>query len=104
MTTVCTFLSQRSLCTLVCKWTYIGHTPSGGQQVVANAFTCHSFTIYIVLIFICHLHQDSDVSRGWNESFWQEVGLADFVEEGYSRIGTVCVLVCTCVQIWDQIH
>ncbi|XP_040264002.1 FGGY carbohydrate kinase domain-containing protein isoform X1 [Bufo bufo] len=40
----------RSLCTLVCKWTY-----------------------------------SSD--RGWDDSFWKEIGLEDVIEDNYSKIG-----------------
>ena len=31
---------------------------------------------------------DSNLCHGWNESFWNGIGLGDLVEEGYSRIGT----------------
>jgi len=30
----------------------------------------------------------SDVTQGWNDSFWNGIGLDDLVSEGYSRIGT----------------
>lgn len=30
----------------------------------------------------------SGMSQGWNESFWNGIGLDDLVAEGYSRIGT----------------
>jgi FGGY-family pentulose kinase len=42
----------RSLCTTVCKWTYLGH------------------------------------AGGWQDSYFQAVGLDDLAEEGYRRIGT----------------
>jgi FGGY-family pentulose kinase len=48
----------RSLCSLVCKWTYLGH------------------------------HKTSDDKAGWSDVFWRIIGLADLVEEGYQRIGT----------------
>lgn len=31
---------------------------------------------------------DSDLNQGWNDSFWNGIGLDDLVTEGYSRIGT----------------
>nr|XP_032813588.1 FGGY carbohydrate kinase domain-containing protein isoform X1 [Petromyzon marinus] len=40
----------RSLCCVVCKWTY-------------------------------------NVDSGWDQSFWDEIGLSDICQEGYSRIG-----------------
>jgi FGGY-family pentulose kinase len=42
----------RSLCTTVCKWTYVGH------------------------------------AEGWNAGFLRQIGLGDFVDEGFRRIGT----------------
>jgi FGGY-family pentulose kinase len=48
----------RSLCSLVCKWTYLG------QQQKENAV------------------------QGWSDSYWQEIGLGDLVDAGYERIGT----------------
>ena len=49
----------RSLCSLVCKWTYLAHEQKG------NAV------------------------QGWSDSYWKEIGLGDLVAEGYRRIGTV---------------
>ncbi|KAG8058257.1 hypothetical protein GUJ93_ZPchr0002g22959 [Zizania palustris] len=56
----------RSLCTTVCKWTYLGHA---------------------------HMEQwkESD-SRdmeacGWDEVFWEEIGLGDLVEGNHAKIG-----------------
>lgn len=48
----------RSLCSLVCKWTYLGHKKTG------------------------------DDKAGWSDTYWQTIGLGDLVEEGYRRIGT----------------
>jgi FGGY-family pentulose kinase len=48
----------RSLCSLVCKWTYLGHK------------------------------RDSGDLAGWSDSYWQEIGLGDLVAEKYRRIGT----------------
>lgn len=30
----------------------------------------------------------SELTCGWNDSFWREIGLGDLVDEGYARIGT----------------
>jgi D-ribulokinase len=48
----------RSLCSLVCKWTYLGHKKTG------------------------------DDKAGWSDAYWVKVGLGDLVEQGYRRIGT----------------
>ncbi|MCH7526597.1 MAG: FGGY family pentulose kinase [Planctomycetes bacterium] len=50
----------RSLCTTVCKWTYLGHESPA----------------------------QSDAIGRWDDSFFRGIGLADLVEEGYQRIGT----------------
>ncbi|HUU94796.1 MAG TPA: FGGY-family carbohydrate kinase [Phycisphaerae bacterium] len=50
----------RSLCSTVCKWTYLGHEQA---------------------------HAKGSVGR-WEDTFFRQVGLADFVDEGYRRIGT----------------
>ena len=47
----------RSLCTTVCKWTYLGHEAR------------------------------SDDTAGWADEFWRSIGLGDLVEEGYERVG-----------------
>jgi FGGY-family pentulose kinase len=49
----------RSLCSLVCKWTYLGHEK-----------------------------KKSDLA-GWSDAYWEQIGLGDLVAEGYKRIGTV---------------
>lgn len=51
----------RSLCTTVCKWTYQGHLQS---------------------------KEKSDSIGTWDSSFWEKIGLAEFVAEKYVRIGT----------------
>jgi FGGY-family pentulose kinase len=48
----------RSLCSLVCKWTYLGHKREKGD------------------------------SAGWSDSYWEQIGLGDLVAEKYARIGT----------------
>ena len=48
----------RSLCTTVCKWTYLGHEVEG-----------------------------EDDTKGWSDDFWQDIGLGELVDEGYRRIG-----------------
>jgi FGGY-family pentulose kinase len=48
----------RSLCSLVCKWTYLPHKVKG------------------------------DALQGWSGDYWSSIGLRDIVEEGYRRVGT----------------
>jgi D-ribulokinase len=48
----------RSLCSLVCKWTYLGHKRNGNDRA------------------------------GWSDSYWRGIGLEELVTEGYRRIGT----------------
>jgi D-ribulokinase len=48
----------RSLCSLVCKWTYLGHKKEKG------------------------------ILAGWSDSYWERIGLGDLVAEEYVRIGT----------------
>jgi FGGY-family pentulose kinase len=48
----------RSLCTTVCKWTYLGHAAKEG-----------------------------DDTTGWQASYLRAGGLGDLVDEGYARIG-----------------
>lgn len=56
----------RSLCTTVCKWTYLGHA---------------------------HMDQvDEKDSRdmeacGWDDEFWEEIGLGDLVDGHHAKIG-----------------
>ncbi|KAK3018275.1 hypothetical protein RJ639_003103 [Escallonia herrerae] len=55
----------RSLCTTVCKWTYLGHA---------------------------HMHQVNEDSRdmeacGWDDEFWEEIGLGDLVDGHHAKIG-----------------
>ncbi|KAL2338611.1 hypothetical protein Fmac_013057 [Flemingia macrophylla] len=56
----------RSLCTTVCKWTYLGHA---------------------------HMqHVNDKDSRdmeacGWDDDFWEEIGLGDLVEGHHAKIG-----------------
>jgi FGGY-family pentulose kinase len=48
----------RSLCSLVCKWTYLGHKAQGSG------------------------------TKGWSDDYWSGIGLGDIVKEGYRRVGT----------------
>src|SRR6516164_4546794 len=48
----------RSLCSLVCKWTYLGHKAEGSG------------------------------TKGWSDDYWSGIGLDDIVKEGYRRVGT----------------
>uniref|UniRef100_A0A1D1YYV5 FGGY carbohydrate kinase domain-containing protein n=1 Tax=Anthurium amnicola TaxID=1678845 RepID=A0A1D1YYV5_9ARAE len=56
----------RSLCTTVCKWTYLGHA---------------------------HMQQVNDKDSrnmeacGWDDVFWEEIGLEDLVEGHHAKIG-----------------
>jgi FGGY-family pentulose kinase len=51
----------RSLCTTVCKWTYLGHQPPRDDS--------------------------GDTMGRWDDSFFRACGLGDLVDEGYRRIG-----------------
>ncbi|KAH9611534.1 hypothetical protein KSS87_006899 [Heliosperma pusillum] len=56
----------RSLCTTVCKWTYLGHA---------------------------HLDQLNETdtrdmeASGWDDDFWEEIGLGDLVDGHHAKIG-----------------
>ncbi|KAL7224676.1 hypothetical protein ACSBR1_026038 [Camellia fascicularis] len=55
----------RSLCTTVCKWTYLGHA---------------------------HMQQIEKESRdmeacGWDDDFWEEIGLGDLMDGHHAKIG-----------------
>ncbi|XP_027071012.2 uncharacterized protein [Coffea arabica] len=56
----------RSLCSTVCKWTYLGHA---------------------------HMHQASEEDSrdmeacGWDDQFWEEIGLGDLVDGHHAKIG-----------------
>ncbi|KAJ4748018.1 FGGY carbohydrate kinase domain-containing protein [Rhynchospora pubera] len=53
----------RSLCTTVCKWTYLGHAH-------------------------LDLSESQDMEAcGWDDDFWEEIGLGDLVEGHHSKIG-----------------
>lgn len=58
----------RSLCTTVCKWTYLGHAHM--QQLKEkdsrNMEAC-----------------------GWDDDFWEEIGLGDLIDGHHAKIGTV---------------
>ena len=49
----------RSLCSTVCKWTYLGHEEANNSGSIGR----------------------------WDDSYWQQVGLGGIIEEGYTRIG-----------------
>jgi FGGY-family pentulose kinase len=59
-----TGVDVRSLCTTVCKWTYLGH--EGGAAAAGNG---------------------GDSVGRWDDTFFRAVGLGDLVDEGYRRIG-----------------
>ena len=61
----------RSMCTTVCKWTYLGHA---------------------------HMQHVNDEGRsmemeacGWDDDFWEEIGLRDLVDNHHSKIGTFII-------------
>ena len=35
-----------------------------------------------------------DYNKGWNDSFWTEIGLTDLVDDKYERIG---IYIYTCI-------
>jgi FGGY-family pentulose kinase len=49
----------RSLCSTVCKWTYLGHLKSGGDSA----------------------------GGGWDASYFEQTGLGDLAREGFRRLG-----------------
>lgn len=49
----------RSLCTTVCKWTYLGHAEATMPGSTGR----------------------------WDDSYWQQIGLGELVDEGHRRIG-----------------
>lgn len=56
----------RSLCTTVCKWTYLGHAHM--QQVNEK--------------------ESRDMEAcGWDDDFWEEIGLGDLVDGHHAKIG-----------------
>ncbi|KAL9154725.1 hypothetical protein ABFS82_10G135000 [Erythranthe guttata] len=56
----------RSLCTTVCKWTYLGHAHM--QQTNEND------------------SRDME-ALGWDDDFWEKIGLGDLVDGHHSKIG-----------------
>ena len=51
--------ATRSLCTTVCKWTYLGHEQSDRSDSVGR----------------------------WDDSFWRDIGLGELADENFARIG-----------------
>lgn len=56
----------RSLCTTVCKWTYLGHAH---MQKVNEKDS-----------------RDMEAC-GWDDDFWEEIGLGDLVDGHHAKIG-----------------
>jgi FGGY-family pentulose kinase len=69
----------RSLCTTVCKWTYLGHetlaagTPARAAGVRDSART--------------GARAGESVGR-WDDTFFRQIGLGELVEDGHRRIGS----------------
>ena len=53
--------ATRSLCTTVCKWTYLGHEQAKKQT--------------------------TDSIGRWDESFWRDIGLGELADEKFARLG-----------------
>lgn len=58
----------RSLCSTVCKWTYLGHEITNRDDRARAAGS-------------------KRLRRRWDDSFFRQVGLGELVDEGYRRIG-----------------
>lgn len=56
----------RSLCTTVCKWTYLGHAHMEqiNEKDSRNMEAC-----------------------GWDDDFWEEIGLGDLIDGHHAKIG-----------------
>jgi len=103
----------RSLCSTVCKWTYLGHKGSGfgvqgsggplasarrGPSVdlrppqgaaATAAFTTPSTTCKgAAEAGATESQPRAAVPHGWDETFFRQVGLGDLADEGFRRIGT----------------
>ncbi|HUH00547.1 MAG TPA: FGGY-family carbohydrate kinase [Kofleriaceae bacterium] len=69
----------RSLCTTVCKWTYLGHETApagyGGGSGHGGATGTGSGP------------GEGDTVGRWDDSFFRQIGLGDLVDEGYRRVG-----------------
>lgn len=52
--------ATRSLCTTVCKWTYLGHEDSDGSESIGR----------------------------WDRTFWKTIGLGQLADEEFQRVGT----------------
>ena len=60
----------------------MGHKPQQPGKVITQSI---QITQIVFALILC---VDSDLSHGWNDSFWRKIGLGDLVDEGYVRIGT----------------
>ncbi|KAJ3679222.1 hypothetical protein LUZ60_017233 [Juncus effusus] len=55
----------RSLCTTVCKWTYLGHAHMAAKETESLSME----------------------ACGWDDEFWEEIGLGDLLEAHHAKIG-----------------
>lgn len=68
----------RSLCTTVCKWTYLGHAHM--QQMNEKGF------------------QDMEAC-GWDDEFWEEIGLGDLIDGHHAKIGMFVYFFCLVLSV-----
>lgn len=68
----------RSLCTTVCKWTYLGHAHM--QQMNEKGF------------------RDMEAC-GWDDEFWEEIGLGDLIDGHHAKIGMFGYFFCLVLSV-----
>lgn len=70
----------RSLCTTVCKWTYLGHAHL--EQLTEN------------------ISRDMEAC-GWDDDFWEEIGLGDLIDGHHAKIGIINAIVLFAEFLYD---
>ena len=74
----------RSLCSLVCKFNYMGHS---SQQINGkNCIFLYKITFNSYKHPFIHLN-DLLGNSGWIPSFWSSIGLSEFVEDNFKKLG-----------------